>query len=182
MVCQSTSEAEFVVANECVKDVLWLRGLLADIGYGSDKPTTIFEDNQTTIAMIKNHLVSGHNHHSCILMAWLREQATKGTVLFKYIRSKQNIADIFTKLLPEKQFVYLRDKLLSTIADDSEEVSTGVGWGCQATYRSITGPLFFNSVLPSCRQLELVTRSRSLCCHLILITRKLCNTPRRVKS
>ena len=111
MVCQSTSEAEFVAANECVKDVMWLRGLLHEIGF--DVPATpIHEDNQATIAMIKNHIVYGRNRHFCIRMAWLREQAAANVVVFKYVNSKDNIADIFTKILPQPQFVHLRDKFL----------------------------------------------------------------------
>ena len=68
MVCQSTSEAEFVAANECVKDILWLRGILLEIGFPVPR-TPVFEDNQATIAMIKNHMVSGRNRHFCIRMA-----------------------------------------------------------------------------------------------------------------
>ena len=126
MVCQSTSEAEFVAANECVKDILWLRGMLEEIGFPPKFPSIVFEDNQATIAMIKNHIVSARNRHFCIRMAWLREQAAANVVKFVYVPSKQNIADIFTKLLPEQQFKHLRDMLLSSI-DSSEEVSTGGG-------------------------------------------------------
>ena len=69
MVCQSTSEAEFVAANECVKDILWLRGILLEIGFPVP-PTPVFEDNQATIAMIAHGF--GSQRHFCIRMAWLR--------------------------------------------------------------------------------------------------------------
>ena len=116
MVCQSTSEAEFVAANECVKDILWLRGILLEVGFSSRAPSVVFEDNQATIAMTKNHVVSARNRHFCIRMAWLREQAAAGHVVFKYVPSKENIADIFTKILPEAPFRYLRDKMMSPMS------------------------------------------------------------------
>ena len=112
-VCQSTSEAEFTAANECVKDILWLRGILREFGFSFDAPSVVREDNQATIAMVNNHLVSARNRHFCIRMSWLREQATAGIVTFVYVRSQDNLADIFTKILPEPQFRRLRDMLLS---------------------------------------------------------------------
>ena len=55
--------------NECVKDILWLRGLLREFGFTLDSPSVIHEDNQTTISMINNHLISSLNRHFCIRMA-----------------------------------------------------------------------------------------------------------------
>ena len=116
-VCQSTSEAEFAAANECVKDVLWLRGLLRELGFTMDSPSVVREDNQATIAMITNHLVSARNRHFCIRMAWLREQSAAGVVKFTFVKSQDNTADIFTKILPAPQFRLLRDMLVSPPAD-----------------------------------------------------------------
>ena len=118
-VCQSTSEAEFAAANECVKDILWLRGLLRELGFIMDSPSVVHEDNQATIAMINNHLVSARNRHFCIRMAWLREQAAAGVVKFTFVRSQDNIADIFTKILPSPLFLRLRDKLVFPPADSA---------------------------------------------------------------
>lgn len=112
MVCQSTAEAEFVAANEAVKDIIWVRGILVEFGYVHEGPSLVFEDNQATIAMIRNHMVTGRNRHFAIRMAWLREQAAAGNVRFIYVASKDNIADILTKILAEPQFEHLRDKLL----------------------------------------------------------------------
>ena len=119
-VCQSTSEAEFAAANECVKDVLWLRGLLRELGFTLNSPSIVHEDNQATIAMINNHLVSARNRHFCIRMAWLREQAAAGVVKFAFVKSQDNTADIFTKILPAPQFRLLRDMLVSPPTDASD--------------------------------------------------------------
>ena len=66
MFCQRTSEAEFSAANECVKDILWLCGLLEELVFPQRSPSLVCEDNQATIAMINNHLVSALNRHFCI--------------------------------------------------------------------------------------------------------------------
>ena len=77
-------------------------------------PAIIFEDNQACISMVKNHVVTGRNRHFCIKMAWLREQVAQGNILFVFVPSKMNVADIFTKILADDKFVVLRTLLLSS--------------------------------------------------------------------
>ena len=60
---------------------------------------------------VRNHAVSGHNRHFCLKMAWLREQVQLGVVNFKFVASKNNVADMFTKILPDAMFLKLRQLL-----------------------------------------------------------------------
>ena len=113
MVCLSTGEAEFVAATECCKSIMWLRGLLREIGLPCTAPSPVFEDNQACVAMVKNHMVTGRNRHFCIKMAWLRQQVSCGQMRFCFVPSKHNVADIFTKILPDVQFTRLRSLLMS---------------------------------------------------------------------
>jgi hypothetical protein len=112
MVCLSTAEAEFVAATHACKDVVWLRNVLRDLSFPQSSPTIIYEDNQACVAMIRNHSVSGRNRHFCIKMVWLREQVANNVVSFRYVPSKHNVADIFTKVMPAVAFQTLRDMLL----------------------------------------------------------------------
>ena len=113
MVCLSTAEAEFVAATEVAKDVLWVRGLLTELGMPPKSPAVIFEDNQACVAMIRNSSVTARNRHFAVKMAWLREQVEAGSLRFAYVASKNNLADIFTKILPAPLFSSLRDRLMS---------------------------------------------------------------------
>ena len=63
--------------------------------------------------MISNGSVTARNRHFCVKMAWLRHQVQSGTLVFKYVASKLNVADTFTKILPPEQFLLLRSKLFS---------------------------------------------------------------------
>ena len=47
----------------------------------------------------------------------IREYVSDGIVELKFVRSIDNVADIFTKILSAEQFLYLRDKLLSLPTD-----------------------------------------------------------------
>jgi hypothetical protein len=117
MVCLSTAEAEFVAATEAAKDVMWLRGLLTELGYIHATPCRIFEDNQACVAMIKNHVVSPRNRHFAVKMAWLRERVADMHLVFVYVPSKKNIADILTKILNDEQFLVLRALIFQTFRD-----------------------------------------------------------------
>ena len=120
MVCLSTAEAEFVAATEAAKDVIWLRGLLKELGADCAAPTTIYEDNQACVSMINNHSVSARNRHFAVKMSWLREQVNSKAITFVFVQSKNNLADIFTKVLPEEQFRALRDKLMKGVQSRGE--------------------------------------------------------------
>ena len=84
-----------------------------ELGFADTSPSVILEDNQACVAMIKNSSVSARNRHFCVKMAWLREQVANGHVTFRFVASKSNLADIFTKLLPEEAFCRLRDALMN---------------------------------------------------------------------
>ena len=111
MVCLSTAEAEFVAATEAANDVLWLCGLLGELGFVHMTPSVIFEDNQACVVMINNHMVSARNRHFAVKMAWLREHVSILHFKFVYVPSKKNLADTFTKILLDEQFYIIRDSL-----------------------------------------------------------------------
>ena len=53
-VALSTAEAEYVALTSAAQQSIWLRKLIAELGSPRKGPTTIFEDNQSAIAMSKN--------------------------------------------------------------------------------------------------------------------------------
>ena len=51
----STSEAKYIALSANAQECVWLRQLLYDLGKPPMHSITLFEDNQSTIAMIKIH-------------------------------------------------------------------------------------------------------------------------------
>lgn len=111
-VCLSTAEAEFIAAAEAAKDILWLRNFLTELGFVQTAPSVVYEDNQACVAMVKNHAVTGRNRHFAVKMAWLREQVADRVLVFIFVASKNNVADIFTKVLSVAAFIKLAASLL----------------------------------------------------------------------
>ena len=55
----STTEAEYMVATQGIKEAIWLKQLLKDVGFVQENATKVMCDNQGCIALAKNPL-----HHS----------------------------------------------------------------------------------------------------------------------
>ena len=71
-------------------------------------PMTIFENNQSTIAMTKDPQFHGRAKHIDIKFHFIREQVMAKTVKLKYCRSSNMIADMMTKGLCKVHFAKLR--------------------------------------------------------------------------
>jgi hypothetical protein len=95
----STTEAEYIAAGEGVKEAIWLRSLMKDIGLQQKGPTRIYGDNQAAIAILKSDVASRRTKHIDIAYHFAREAVQAGQVSFQYIRTDEMIADIFTKPL-----------------------------------------------------------------------------------
>lgn len=103
-VAASTTEAEYMAAGSGVKEALWLRNLLSDLGKPA-RTLTIYTDNQASLAMLKNPVSSVRTKHIDVLHHFARERVERNEVCFRYISTSDNISDIMTKALPLVKFV-----------------------------------------------------------------------------
>jgi len=103
-VAASTAEAEYMAASQAVKEALWLRKLTTDLG-GELKTMQLFTDNQAALTLLKNPIASARSKHIDIIYHFARERVARKEVKFDYCSTKEMIADIMTKALPESKFV-----------------------------------------------------------------------------
>ncbi|GKB12453.1 hypothetical protein Tco_0846376 [Tanacetum coccineum] len=80
----SSAEAEYVSLSACCAQVLWLRTQLTDYGFHFDKIP---------------------------IYHFIKEQVEKGIVELFFVRTEYQLADLFTKALPEDRFKYLVRRL-----------------------------------------------------------------------
>ena len=121
----STTEAEYIALATAMCDVIPLRALLNELNSNGLIPTfgktsvqcTIFEDNASCLELaiapkmrprtkhinIKYHHFRSHIHS---------EQNPEGMINIQHVGTKEQIADIFTKPLPQQPFHYLCSKLM----------------------------------------------------------------------
>lgn len=113
----STCEAEYVAASQAMRALVHLRAVLAEIAATLDLPydptsyiSTVHEDNQCakTLAESDPPRLTPRTKHIAIRYHWfkshLAKPGTPGGILFKYIESKLQLADILTKPLTKAEF------------------------------------------------------------------------------
>ena len=112
-VALSTAEAEYMALSSATQEGMWMRQLFASLvnEYKLSEPTTIYEDNQSTICMAKNNQSHGRSKHIDIKYHFVREQVEQQSIKLIYCKSEEMTADILTKGLLNYQFKKLRSKL-----------------------------------------------------------------------
>ena len=98
-ICTSTQQAETYAVSSCLRDVLWIRVLLGELGAIQADPTVIDSDNQgVQLQSIKqiNHATAKHFR---ISQAFIRQNGEDGSSRINKVDSKDNASDTFTKPL-----------------------------------------------------------------------------------
>ena len=120
-VALSSCEAEYMAATQCVKEAIWLQGLLKEIGYpGEDRKTIqLFGDNMGALALAQNPEYHARSKHIDVQWHFVREKIQQELVALEYLPTEEMVADGLTKPLGKekfKQFVKLMGMTTATQA------------------------------------------------------------------
>ncbi|CAI7908754.1 unnamed protein product [Closterium sp. NIES-53] len=85
----SSVESEYMAMFHGVKEVIWLRRLLEEIGQEQKVATPLFCDSKGALGMARNAVLHGLNKHMRIKWHWLRKEVKRGTVNPIYIKTHQ---------------------------------------------------------------------------------------------
>ncbi|GJS59574.1 hypothetical protein Tco_0654358 [Tanacetum coccineum] len=96
IVANSTTEAEYVVAANCHRHVLWIQNQLLKYGYNFMN-TKIFIDNESTICIVKNPVFHSKTKHIEIRHHFIRDSYEKRLIRVIKIHTDHNVADLLTK-------------------------------------------------------------------------------------
>jgi len=110
-IATSSTQAEYMAANSAAKEAIYLRQLLKDLGHEQTTPTVIHKDNQGTIDISENPVKHKRTKHFDVQFHFIREQVELKIVQLQKIPSKENIADMLTKALPQASFRGLLQRL-----------------------------------------------------------------------
>ena len=103
IVTLSTCEAEYIAAASCACHAVWLRNLLKTIG--------ILQDDKSTIALAKHPVFHDRSKHIDTRFHFIRDSISRKEVHVEYVKTEDQIADIFTKPLKVNVFNKLRSSL-----------------------------------------------------------------------
>ncbi|GFW65661.1 retrovirus-related Pol polyprotein from transposon RE1 [Trichonephila clavipes] len=101
LVSLSTMEAEFMSMVECIKEITWLDNIMnecasRDLVKNENKPV-LLADKQAAIDFLKSPIENYRTKHIEGRYHYVRDLFYKGLFKVKYVKSKANLADIFTK-------------------------------------------------------------------------------------
>ncbi|KAJ0799808.1 putative RNA-directed DNA polymerase transcription factor Lambda-DB family [Helianthus annuus] len=110
-VARSSCESEYRAMANTAAEIVWLTHLLQELhALPPDRPT-ILCDNQSAIFLTQNPVAHKRAKHIDLDYHFLRELVTAGKLATKFVPTKLQVADIFTKSLPSSQFVSFRHML-----------------------------------------------------------------------
>jgi hypothetical protein len=113
-VALSSVEAEYLALSDCLKECLWIRSLLSELGF-PQLSTIIYEDNEGAIAIAHNPVQRRRTKHIDIRHHFIRDLVASGAVTIKHLRTANMIADLFTKPSGLVVFQKLIDFLLGPL-------------------------------------------------------------------
>nr|GEU93972.1 retrovirus-related Pol polyprotein from transposon TNT 1-94 [Tanacetum cinerariifolium] len=104
------TESEYVAVSSCCAQVLWMRTQLTDYGFFYDK-LPIHCDSKSAIAISCNLVQHTHTKHIDVRYHFIKDNVEKGTIELYFVGTDYQLADLFTKSLPEARFKFLVEKL-----------------------------------------------------------------------
>jgi hypothetical protein len=111
-VALSSAEAEYMAVSAAVQEVKWISQLLKELGINVKKPAQLYCDNQAAIAISNNDVHHARTKHIDIRHHYVRDAVKEKEIEIKWIRSSNQLADIFTKPLSRQPFMRLRQSLI----------------------------------------------------------------------
>lgn len=88
-----------------VRDVLWLRSLLVELGLGMKDPIPIHCDNSAATALSDNNKNHQRTKHIDIAHHFIREKISSGIIKVVWVPTAKQQADILTKALGTNLFI-----------------------------------------------------------------------------
>lgn len=109
-VSKSSTEEKYRGIAIATSELIWIQSLLKELGIATTSPT-LWCDNLGAIYLTANPVFHARTKHIEIDYHFVRERVAGKELQVRFISSKDQLADIFTKGLASPRFQYLRDKL-----------------------------------------------------------------------
>ncbi|KAF7372227.1 Copia protein [Mycena venus] len=110
-VATSSTEAEYMACCHAAKEAVWLRMLLHAVRFLQRKATDTRCDNQGALILTADPSFHSRAKHIDVQYHFSRDRVERGELTFTYVHTSENMADIFTKSLPEPLFRKFRTML-----------------------------------------------------------------------
>jgi hypothetical protein len=125
-ISMSSCEAELVALADCAIELLFVLGVLRDLGYETEEPTQVFTDNKAAHDLCNRFTTAQNSRHIDRKMFKMRELRGAGVVTVSHVPTDENPADLFTKVLSRQVFEKHRATILNSRAANAITSNTTV--------------------------------------------------------
>ena len=112
-VALSSCEAEIIAASEATKEAVFLRRLLAELGFDDETATNLYVDNKAAIDLAYNPEHHSKTKHIERRHFFVREKVEDHEICVPFVKTVDNLADFFTKALDPAKFWPMRDAIMN---------------------------------------------------------------------
>lgn len=116
----SSTEAELYAASAAAAELIWTRGLMAELGVPQEGATPLWVDNQGAVAVAKEAQSVGRSRHIARRAHFLQEAHEAGEMKVMWVDTGSQVADILTKPLVARQYEKLRSYMMNAADTNGE--------------------------------------------------------------
>lgn len=110
-VSRSSTESEYKAVANATAELIWVQALLAELGVFQKRPPVLWCDNIGATFLSSNPVFHARTKHIEVDFHFVRERVAQKLLQIRFISSKDQLADIFTKPLPLPLFQFCRRNL-----------------------------------------------------------------------
>jgi hypothetical protein len=110
-VALSNAEAEYHAMATTSKELAWLKNLLLELKLGDLQATKLMCDNQAALHIASNPVFHERTKHIEIDCHYVRDKVLSGEITTDFVKSEDQLADMFTKSLRGSRVDYICNKL-----------------------------------------------------------------------
>ena len=109
-VALSSCEAEYMALSESVQELCFLQMLMSEL-IPVHLPIPIYGDNQGSLDLVKNPIVSNRTKHIDVRHHFIREKCASQLIEVIHVGTSDNVADVFTKPLLKNKLKRFKNML-----------------------------------------------------------------------
>jgi hypothetical protein len=111
----SSAASEIYGAANAACNILHSSYIADEIGIAFPQPALLQMDNTAAMAFTANSCFKTKLKHIDVRQGWVRTLRDKRILIPQQVPTKDNLADLFTKILPRNDFIRLRDRIMVTM-------------------------------------------------------------------